>query len=152
MDWKEKLIVIARKVGIPAEDLKDMRKVVEYIYDYITSLEEKDTGGGTSNIMDILEIVRGSKALEDPTRAYLLLKSIEEKRYKEGFEDGIKVATSKEYSKVRERESKIIESVLKLYEENIIPVLNNMMATFRAMFPNPQTQQPSSSIKIKFKE
>jgi len=94
------------------------------------------------------------KTLEDPVRMYLLLKTLEETRYKHGFEDGVRVATSGEYESVRKRQIGLMKKFLELYEENVLPVINSILKTFQQFYSpySPAEQQQQSSIKIKFKE
>jgi len=150
-DVVKKIVEIGRRIGLSPKDVEDMETFIDAVYEYIVNNPAPQPQ--KSDIDDLLELIRGSKALEDPIRAYLLLKTIEEKRYKDGFEDGLRVARSKEFEDVKRKQTEILNRFLELYEKNVIPVINDMFNFFK-MFQNPQAQAQGSQsgIKIKFKE
>jgi len=150
-DITKKIVEIGRKLGLSPDEIGDMDKFIDAVYNYIMNAPVQQSK--RSDIENLLALVAGSKTLEDPIRAYLLLKTIEETRYRDGFEDGVRVAKSKEYEAVKKRQIDIMNKFLDLYEKNVIPVINTMLNVFQ-QFQNPQVQpqQSSNSIKIKFKE
>jgi len=149
-DVVKKIVEIGRRIGLKPDEVEDMDKFIDAVYNYVMKRPTTESERTKSIGEMLLDVARGSKALEDPVRAYYIFRAIEEQRYKEGFEDGIKLSSSKEYREVKRRETQILSSILKIYEDNIIPLVSNMMQLFRETFSGQQTQQPN--IKIKFKE
>jgi hypothetical protein len=150
-DVTKKIVEIGRRLGLSPSQIEDMETFIEAVYNYIMNAPQPQAR--KSDIEDLLALATGSKTLEDPVRAYLLLKTIEEMRYKDGFEDGLRVAKSKEYEAVKKKQVEIMNKFLELYEKHMIPAINTMLGMFQ-QFQNPQIQpqQQQSSIKIKFKE
>lgn len=138
---------IARKLNFPVEKLNDLPAFLKAVDDYISSERVKEP-----SLVDVLEKVGfGSKILEEPARFYLLLKYLEEIKYKQGFEDGVKVASKsmsdEETKELRKLQIEMLKNVLDLYQNNITPLLQFMMSAFSNMFKQPQQQQT----KIEFK-
>ena len=154
-DITKKIVEIGRRLGLSPEEIEDMDKFIDAVYNYIMNAPAPAQQSKRSDTENLLALVTGSKTLEDPVRMYLLLKTLEETRYKHGFEDGVRVATSKGYESVKKRQVEIMSKFLDLYEKNVLPVVNSILKTFQ-QFYSPYSpagqQQQQSSIKIKFKE
>ena len=137
---------IARKLNFPIEKLNDLPAFLKAVDDYVSERVKEPS------LVDVLEKIGfGSKILEEPARFYLLLKYLEEIKYKQGFEDGVKVASKsmsdEETKELRKLQIEMLKNVLDLYQNNITPLLQFMLSAFSNMFKPQQQQQTEIEFK-----
>jgi len=147
-DVTKKIVEIGRRLGLKPGELEDMEKFIDAVYNYIVKQDQRQQDRDEKN--ELLTIVAGSKTLEDPIRAYLLLRTLEERMYAKGFEDGIKMSKNVELEEVRKKQIEIMKKVLDVYEKSVLPYLNAITQMFQPSQSQIQQQQPN--VKIKFKE
>jgi len=160
-DIADLVVRIAREIGINPDEVDDLQTFLNRIYEYIVST--KNLPKTEKELSELLELARESKMLNEPLVNYLILKRLEESKYKEGFEHGLMISKTDEKKRVEEKYIEILEKFLTMFEKFFIPNMMNMMKAFQPFSRGTTTNTPpivfedeelknKEGVKIEFEE
>jgi len=126
------VIKIANEIGIKPDEIDDLPTFLSKVYEFIVS--NKTLPKVKEELSELLELARESKMLNEPLVNYLILKRLEETKYKEGLEHGMMLSKTDEKKRVEEKYIEILEKFLTLFEKFFIPNMMNMMKMLHTPF------------------
>jgi len=161
-DIADLVVRIAREIGINPDEIDDLPTFLNRIYEYIVST--KNLPKTEKELSELLELARESKMLNEPLVNYLILKRLEESKYREGLEHGLMISKTDEKKRVEEKYIEILEKFLNVFEKFFIPNMMNMMKMLHTPFSrganikNPpvifedESVKSEEGVKIEFEE
>ncbi len=147
-DVERKILEIVRELGIDPDEIESFDDFINAVY---TAIVEKKRSEDLEEIEPIIKMVQQSRTLQEPFTAYMVLRMLEDSKYRKGFRDGLRVAQASHKSEVEKKASDIVTRILNIWENQLIPQMTKIFTAMNQMLQGrPQPQTPS--IPVRFEE